>query len=69
MRASLCCLPVTSDLFWTARRSHISEPANYGQRNLFASLIKVLADCVCFFIAVTNNHTPISLKLHEFISS
>lgn len=70
MGASLCCPPITSDVFCTARRSHNSGPANFGRRDLFASIIKVLADCGSFFIAaVTNNHTLGSLEQHKvFIS-
>lgn len=50
--------------------AHNSGPANFGRRDLFASIIKVLADCGGFFIAaVTNNHTLGSLEQHKvFIS-
>lgn len=47
---SLCCPPVTSNLFWTVRMSHDRGLANSGQRDLFASLVKVLAHSVGFLL-------------------
>lgn len=47
---SLCCPPVTSNLFWTARMSHNRGLANSGQRDLLASLVKVLAHSVGFLL-------------------
>lgn len=50
MGASLCCPSITSNLFGTVRRSRNSGLANSGQRDLFASVVKVLADSVGFLL-------------------
>lgn len=58
----LSCPTETSNLFWTAGRSHSSGLANFGQRGWFTSVVKVLTDCIFkfFFIAAVTSHQILS---------